>query len=163
MEVAIGVEPYQEKIIQQMVTQEKLLSKMYALFAQQFPEYAEFWGRLSKEEESHSKLIEKLWEAEDKGLVSFEEGKIKTYTLELLVGRLQELVEKAEKGDFTLPAAFAHAVDYETALIEKNIFTHFDSSNEKIKRRLKMLQDETLDHVERIKQTQQEAIGSSRQ
>jgi len=44
-----------------------------------------------------------------------------------------------------------------------NIFTHFDSPNEKIKSRLKMLQDETLHHVERIKQTQKEAIDFSRQ
>lgn len=152
------LKPYQEKIIQQMVTQEKLLSRLYALFAQQFPEYAEFWGKLSKEEETHSKLIEKLWEAEKKGLVFFDEGKVKTYTLNLLIGRLEEVVEKAERRGFDLPAAFACAVDYESALIEKNVFTHFDSLNDKIKGSLKILQDETLKHVERIRHMQKEAM-----
>lgn len=152
------LKPYQEQIIQQMVAQEKLLSRLYALFAQQFPEYAEFWGKLSKEEETHSKLIEKLWEAEKKGLVFFDEGKVKTYTLNLLIGRLEEVVEKAERRGFDLPAAFAYAVDYESALIEKNVFTHFDSLNDKIKGSLKILQDETLKHVERIRHMQKEAM-----
>lgn len=152
------LKPYQEQIIQQMVAQEKLLSRLYALFAQQFPEYAEFWGKLSKEEETHSKLIEKLWEAEKKGLVFFDEGKVKTYTLNLLIGRLEEVVEKAERRGFDLPAAFACAVDYESALIEKNVFTHFDSLNDKIKGSLKILQDETLKHVERIRHMQKEAM-----
>jgi len=68
----MGLKPYQEKIIQQMVTQEKLLSRLYTLFAQQFPNHAEFWGKLSKEEENHAKLIEKLREAEKKGLIFFQ-------------------------------------------------------------------------------------------
>lgn len=155
----MSLKPYQEKIIQQMVTQENLLSRLYALFAQQFPEYAEFWGKLSKEEETHSKLIEKLWEAEQKGLVFFDEGRVKTYTLNLLIGRLEEVVEKAEKRGFDLPAAFACAVDYESALIEKKVFTYFDSLNNKIKSSLKRLQNETLKHVERIRHMQKEAAA----
>ena len=153
----MSLEPYQEKIIQQMVAQERLLSRMYALFAQQFPEYAGFWGKLSKEEEEHSKLIEKLWEAEKNSLVFFDEGKVKTYTLNLLIGRLVELVQKAEKRVFDLPSALAIAVDYESALIEKEIFTHFDSLNDKIKGKLKILQDETLKHVERVRHMQKDA------
>ena len=153
----MSLKPYQEKIIQQMVTQENLLSRLYALFAQQFPEFAEFWGILSKEEETHSKLIEKLWEIEKKGLVFFDEGRVKTNTLNLLIGRLEEIVGKAEKRGFDLPAAFACAVDYESALIEKEVFTRFDSLNKNIKGSLKRLQDETLKHVERIRHMQKDA------
>ena len=155
----MSLKPYQEKIIQQMITQENLLSMMYALFAQQFPEYAEFWGKLSKEEAAHSKLIEKLWEAEKKGRVLFDEGRVKTYTLNLIIGRLKEIVGKAEKRGFDLPAAFACAVDYESALIEKGVFTHFDSLNRKVKGSLKRLQDETLKHIERIRHIQKEATA----
>ena len=150
------LEPYQEKIIQQMATQEKLLSRLYALFSQQFPEHAEFWEKLSKEEEAHSKLIEKLWEAEKKGLVFFDEGRVRTYTLNLIIGRLEELVEKAEKRVFDLPSAVAIAVDYESGLIEKKIFTHFDSLNDKVKGSLKRLQDETLKHVEGLQHMQKD-------
>jgi hypothetical protein len=157
LEGAVGIEPYQEKIIQQMLTQENLLSKMYALFAKQFPEYAEFWGKLSEEEETHSKLIERLWEAGKKDLVFFDEGRVKTNTLDLIISRLEELVEKAEKRSFDLPSAFAHAVDYESSLIEKKVFTHFDSLHDKIKGNLKRLQDETLEHVERIRHMQEDA------
>jgi len=93
----------------------------------------------------------------EKGLVFFDEGRVKTYTLNLIIGQLEELVQKAEKRVFDLPSALAIAVDYESGLIEKKIFTHFDSLNDKIKGKLKILQDETLKHVERIRHMQKEA------
>lgn len=102
-------------------------------------------------------MIEKLWEIEKKGLVFFDEGRVKTNTLNLLIGRLEEIVGKAEKRGFDLPGAFACAVDYESALIEKEVFTRFDSLNKNIKGSLKRLQDETLKHVERIRHMQKDA------
>lgn len=150
----MSLETYQEKILDQLIEQEKLLSRLYALFAEQFPEQGEFWTNLSREEERHARLIEKLREAVRKGLVFFDEGKMKTYTLTAFIGQLVKIVEKAERGEFTLPSAFAHAVDYESALIEKNVFTRFDSVHEKVKGTLNILQSETLKHVDRIKSAQ---------
>ncbi len=69
-------------------------------------------------------MIEKLRASEKKGRIFFDEGRVKTYTLNLIIGRLEEIVGKAEKRGFDLPAAFACAVDYESALIEKGVFTH---------------------------------------
>ena len=77
----MSLKPYQEKMIQQFITQERLLSKLYAAFAEKFPSYHEFWKKLSQEEERHARLIEKLSQAEKKGLILFDEGVVKTYTL----------------------------------------------------------------------------------
>ena len=62
----MALKPYQEKIIQQMIDQERLLSELYALFAKEFPQYSEFWTELSEEEKRHARLIAKLEEAEKK-------------------------------------------------------------------------------------------------
>ncbi len=150
----MSLKPFQEKILEQLITQEKTLSKLYALFSEQFLQHKDFFTKMSMEEDRHAKLIEKLLEAAEKGIIFFDEGKIKTYTLTAFLSRLEELVEKAERGEFTPVTAFACAVDYESSLIEKKVFSHFDSLNEKSKGTLKILQSETLNHIERFRNAQ---------
>jgi len=150
----MSLDPVQEKILKQLINQEDLLSRLYALFSMQFPQHKEFWGKLSKEEERHAKLIEKLFEATKTGLIFFNEGKTKTYTLTAFITRLEGILEKAERGEFNLSAAFTYAVDYESSLIEKDVFFRFDSLSDKAKGTLKILQAETIKHVERIKLAQ---------
>lgn len=147
----MNLNPNKEKIIQQLITQEKLLSKLYAIFADKFPTHADFWTKLSREEENHARLVEKLRQAEQKGLVFFEEGKINIYSLKTFIDNLEKLVQKLEESELTLRSAYAYAVDYETALIEQNVFTHFVPGNAKVKNALKILQSETLKHIERMK------------
>ena len=156
----MSLKPFQEKILKLLIQQETLLSRLYALFSKQFPQQKEFWKKLSKEEERHAKLVEKLFEATKTGSIVFDEGKIKTYTLTAYITRLEGLVEKAERGEFTIKSAFLHAVDYESSLIEKNVFTHFDSLSDKVKGTLKILQTETINHVERIRNARKTVVST---
>ena len=156
----MNIKPFQEKILQQLIDQEALLSRLYAIFSKQFPEYQEFWEELSKEEVRHAKLIEKLFEATKTGKIVFDEGKIKTYTLAAFITRLEGIVEKAERGELTPASAFSYAVDYESSLIEKNVFSHFDSLSDKAKNTLKILQIETINHVERIRNARKAMLST---
>ncbi len=155
----MSIKPFQEKILQQLINQEALLSKLYSIFSKQFPQYNEFWEKLSKEEERHAKLIEKLLAATKTGKIFFDEGKIKTYTLTAFITRLEGIIEKAERGEFTYSSAFSYAVDYESSLIEKNVFSHFDSLSDKAKGTLKILQAETINHVERIRNARKAVVS----
>ncbi len=152
----MGLQPYQEKIIEQLIRQERMLSELYTCFAGHFPKYAEFWNALAEEERRHARLIEKLRDAISQGKVVFDEKKIKTYTLDTFIERLEDILTRAKRGEFNLASAFAHAVDYESALIEKNVFSHFDSLSGKIKGTLGILQKETAGHVDRIKEKRRE-------
>ena len=147
----MSLKPFQEKILEQLIEQEDLLSKLYTIFSEQFPEHKEFWGKLSQEENRHAKLITRLYQASQKGTIVFDEGKIRTYTLTAFITRLKGIIEKAERGEFTDASAFSYAVDYESSLIEKNVFSHFDSLSTKIKGTLDILRSETINHVKRIK------------
>jgi len=151
----MDMKPYQETIIKQLITQEKMLSELYWNFAEQFPQYKEFWGNLSREEDRHAMLVQKLFDSIKKNEIFFDEGKIKTSTLDIFITRLEGILQKTKNREFTLPMAIVNAADYETSLIEKNIFTHFDSLNDKAKMVLNILQLETLNHVESVKKFQQ--------
>jgi hypothetical protein len=52
--------------------------------------------KLSKEEQKHAKLIEKLLEAVKKKTVIYDEKKLKTYTLNTFITRLKNILQKAE-------------------------------------------------------------------
>ena len=151
----MDLNPFQEKILKQLISQERMLSELYGYFAKQFPQYKKFWEKLSREEEQHARIVQKLFNAVKKEKVLFDEGKIKTYTLDVFITRLDGILQKAKNQEFTLSTAIACAVDYETSLIEKNIFSHFDSLNDKVRQTLKILQSETLKHIESIKRVQQ--------
>ncbi len=147
----MGLKPFQEKILQQLIQQENMLSELYEIFAVQFSSHEKFWKKLSLEEKRHSKLLEKLYTAATTEKISFDEGKIKAITLNAFLSRLGDIIKKAKNHEYTLSAALTCAVDYETSLIEKNIFTHFDSLNKKVKDTLKILQSETLNHVDQVR------------
>ncbi|WP_462267958.1 hypothetical protein [Desulfobacter sp.] len=151
---------HQEKIIKQLITQEKMLSKLYGHFSQQFPEYSQFWNQLSKEEHRHARLIQKLFDAAKKGKIFFDEGKITTYTLNAFISRLEHILYKAMKNEYDIKTALGCAMDYENSLIEKNIFTHFDSSSDNVKRTLKILHSETIAHRGSIRKVQQTIAGN---
>jgi len=58
-----------------------MLSELYGHFAEQFPQYETFWNTLSREEDRHAKLLQNLLEAAKGSKIRFDEGGIKTYTV----------------------------------------------------------------------------------
>jgi esterase/lipase superfamily enzyme len=81
-------------------------------------EYSQFWNQLSKEEHRHARLIQKIFDAAKKGKIFFDEGKITTYTLNAFVLRLEQILQKAVKGEYDIKTALVCAMDYENSLIE---------------------------------------------
>jgi hypothetical protein len=154
----MALKPFQDQIIELMITQERMLSTLYDEFARQFDAHEKFWRGMSQEEDRHAKLLEKLYTAAKKGQILFDEGNMRVGTLTAFVSRLESILEKARNNEFTLSAAFSCAIDYETSLIEKNIFLRFDSLNDKAKATLKILQSETLDHVKRVRSERTRAM-----
>jgi len=51
---------------------------------------------------------------------------MKTY-----IAHLEQIITRAEKEELTLAQAVPFTLDFENSLIEKNVFTHFDSTSEK--------------------------------
>ncbi len=155
----MGLNPTQKRIVEQLIRQEEMVSELYGLFAKQFSEYASFWKELSLEEVRHAKLLKELKEAANKEQVLFDEGKLTINTLDVFLVRLDDVLQKAKKGEFTLLAALNCAADYEISLIEKDIFSHFDSSHKKFREVLQILQAETLKHVELVTNIQRSVAG----
>ena len=144
------LKPYQKKIIELMIRQESLLSKLYPLFAEQFPEHGEVWDELAREEKKHANWLKQLYDAGEKSIVLFDEGKTKTQTMNIYIEYLMGIIAKAENHELTLPQAITYTMDLENSLIEKNAFTHFDSISEQARSVLKRLALDTESHFKII-------------
>ncbi len=143
------LEPYQKKIIELMVKLELLLAKLYKTFAVKFPVYKDFWQGLAKEERMHAGWVKKLYQAEKKDMVAFSEGKVKTYTLNTFIENLEKVIQQAENEEMELKKAIAYTLDFEMALIEKNVFTHFEIVEENMKGIMTKLANETRKHIKK--------------
>jgi len=144
----------QKLIVDQLIHQEEMISELYEIFANQFVHHASFWKELSLAEVRHAKLLRNLKKAVDEEKILFDQGTVTLKTLDTFLSRLDGLLLKAKKEEFTLQTALSCAVDYETSLVEKNVFSLFDSPHKKFKEILQILQSETEKHVDRIKNTQ---------
>lgn len=133
-----------------MIKQESLLAKLYKLFAEQFPEHRETWSELAAEEKKHANWLRQLGDAVEKGIVGFEEGRFKAPALKIYIAHLEQIIARAEKKELTLTSAVSYTVDFERSLIEKNVFTHFDSASEQARSVLNRLKSETEAHIQKI-------------
>ena len=133
-----------------MIKQEVLLARLYTAFAGHFPEHAEVWYDLVKDEKQHANWLNQLYDAGEKGIILFDEGKTKTYTMNIYITNLESIIDRAENQELTLPQAITCTLDFERSLIEKNVFTHFDSVSDKARSILKQLINETEKHIKKI-------------
>lgn len=144
------LKPYQKVILDLMTRQESLLAKLYTLLAEQFPEHDEVWNNLAQEEKKHATWLKQLYDAGEKGIILFDEGKVKTFTMNTYIEHLESIIARTENQELTQVQAISFTLDFERSLIEKNAFSHFDSTSEKARSVLTRLIMETENHIKKI-------------
>jgi len=148
---------YQKRILELLLKQEDLLSKLYKSFADKFPELKDFWTQLSQSEIQHVNWIKKLYALEKQKEILFHEDKIKTYTVKAFVDYIEKTIKKTEDNDnLTVLNALSYTIDLESALLEKNIFAHFIGLTEKMEGILNLLSEDTKNHVKKAKKMKEE-------
>lgn len=146
------IDDSQREIISLLYKQELLLAELYQLFADQFPEKGIFWKDLSKEEQTHASWIKQLLEAEQKGLVRFQNDKLNSKALKTYIAHLEKALEKANAGGFTARSALAYTLDFERSLVEKKAFTGFKGLAKQADAVLDRLHQETQRHAQKAEE-----------
>ncbi len=72
---------YQKEIIVLLIRKESMLEELYTLLAEQFPEQAGIWNDLVSGEKKHAIWLQQLFDAREKGFVLFDEGKIRSVSM----------------------------------------------------------------------------------
>jgi rubrerythrin len=150
---------YQSRIAYLLTQQELLVAELYRFFAGLFPEYRTFWDNLAREEMEHATWVEYFYKKASTDTVRFEEGKVKTYTVESFVKYLGENLAKVKDKAPTLQAAFSLALNIENSLIVRRVFDFFLSSDPEILSILKDLRSKLFEHRRRLEQAAAKATA----
>ena len=139
-----------EKILEAMKEHELALAELYAVYADKFPEYKDFWTEFSREEIQHADYIKTLQTIAEKSSEDFVVERFAVETVERSTEYVKGQVNKASQSDILLINALSTALYLEQALIEKKYFEVFQSDNPQTKQILSLLEQETRRHYERL-------------
>jgi hypothetical protein len=141
---------FQSKIIVLLSQQELRIAELYRFFASLYPDLREFWTDLSKEHMEFATWLEYFYKKSDEGIAQFQEGNVKTYTVESFVKYLEDNLTKVKEKAPTPQAAFRLALDIENSLIIKRVFDRFQSGDRELANVLVTLRDKKRDHLRRL-------------
>jgi rubrerythrin len=144
-------EEYQEKLLYLMKRYEILLGELYSEYAEKFPEYADFWNTISKEEGTHAYWIETLAGQIGSYKIFFNETRFNIAPLNICIDEVVKVIDDAKKEPISILEAMATSINIENGMIERNFFEVFESDSPEIKKTFNMLREATLGHEQRVK------------
>ena len=125
---------------------EQAIGRLYKTYAERFPQQAEFWSKLSRDEYLHAKWIDTL-EAETRDdPASLVTKRFPVAAIEHSLTFIEKLIAEADEPDFTPVNAISAARNLEQALLENKYFEVFETDTAKMKRILTRLRQETRSH-----------------
>lgn len=131
---------------------ETKLSELYALYADLFPDYREFWEELSRAEENHALIIQEIMKKVDGETIFLNKDRFRERPLQISLDYIQEMHDKALQGKSTLINALSTANTMESAIIDGKFFEVFQGNSPWLKKYVRTLQEETREHQQMIKQ-----------
>ncbi|MDD2310319.1 MAG: hypothetical protein PHH91_12130 [Desulfuromonadaceae bacterium] len=159
---ASGLEPYQQKILELLKEQELLMGSIYQKIAELFPGNADSYHIFMDEEMEHAVWIEQLHKSCISGKARFSEGKTRSYTVSNMIAYIREFYNRLKTGRLTELQALTAMADFEKALIERDVFQHFNGDSPEVRKTLARLNDTQKEHTGRITNMLQQVRASQR-
>lgn len=135
-----------------LIQHEKVIGRLYAAYAERFPQDREFWLSLSEEEDHHAECIESLRpriESDPSGMIV---ARFPAAAIEHSVAHVNRLIDQAEHSHLTRVKALTAAMDIETALLDNRYFEVFAGDSPPLRRILEALEQGTRTHLQKVRQ-----------
>jgi len=136
---------------------ERVIGRLYAAYANRFPQERDFWLALSQEEDQHARWIESLQakREQERGVLIVNRFPIEA--INHSIDYVNKLIDQADRADLTPIKALSAALNLEQALLENRYFEVFASDSTEVRRVLEMLAQGTAAHVERVRRAWHES------
>lgn len=129
-----------------LIQHERAIGRLYALFAEVFPEHREFWEQVRDEEQRHADCLQGLSSKESLKQWFATNSQFKRLSIRGSLEYLARQMERIKMGPISLLEALSIAGDLEEALIEKQFISLNVSGPEEIKSVMKTLVSDTQRH-----------------
>lgn len=136
--------------IELLIENEELVSKLYAIYAEKFPEEKEFWRRKAAEEDAHAELLKGVRPIVQEPPSFSKEERFSVEAIELSIAFVKDLIQKSKSS--SLINALSMARDIEHSLIERNFFKVMPSDSILLKNAFVKLEQDTKKHREEIQE-----------
>jgi rubrerythrin len=137
-----------DKILDLFEQNELNVSRLYKLYSKIDEKYQKFWEKLAQEEIQHALEIRKSYQGQED---IFQENKFSRGIIKYVADFVQESVDRAKKDKLSQTEALETALRIEQSFLEKKCFEIFIPSHQKVKKVLEKLNQETEEHVERLR------------
>jgi hypothetical protein len=137
-----------DKILDLFEQNELNVSRLYKIYSKIDKKYQKFWEKLAREEIQHALEIRESYQGQED---IFQENKFSRGIIKYVADFVPKSVEKAKKNKLSQTEAFETALRIEQSFLEKKCFEIFIPSHQKVKEVLEKLNQETEEHVERLK------------
>ncbi|MBW6464421.1 MAG: hypothetical protein K0B84_09610 [Firmicutes bacterium] len=141
-----------EQILMLLIKYENTLADLYSVCASTFPIHAHFWNNLSKEEEKHAQIIERLCHSINGSTVYLEKDRFKVRPVEISIEYAEELILRAKQGNLSLLEALSISNSIETSVIETYYYTIFGGKSSNLNSYFKQLKDESKVHRDKLQE-----------
>ena len=136
---------------------ERVIGRLYAAYADRFPQDRDFWLGLSQEEDQHAHWIDSLQARREQGRGVLVVNRFPFEAIRHSIDYVNGLIDQADRADLTLIKALSAALNLEQALLENRYFEVFAGDSAEVRRVLEMLAQGTAAHVERVRRAWRES------
>ena len=139
------------KVLRNMLAYEQKLHFIYNMLSMKFPELKDFWRDIASDENTHVLMLESVVSSYDDDKGSF--AKNRKFNIEEIKNNLSkanDFAEQLQSDNISLENAFKFALEAESSIVERDIFTCHENDPDELKRIFKVLHDQSSDHYAKI-------------
>ncbi len=133
-------------LIKAFIENEKALAAYYAACMEKFPENAEKWQILKREEEYHTQVFQNILVSATEHPDQWRIGNFFAQTVRLVCKSVKDKTEELKQGKLNPRYAINFIADVEQSLIESNISKSFSTGLQDFQDLLTRVQNETIGH-----------------
>ncbi len=134
-------------IVAELAENELMVHNLYRHYAESFPDLERFWIEIAEDETKHYNVLNDLDQIAEKGEVQIEKDRFKVEMVDFVRKYLEERIAEQNPSQ---RAALANAINIESSMLEKGIFTIFQTDSPALKNALDILQKETEQHLKAV-------------
>jgi len=138
-------------LVNALIQNEKLISKLYANYASLFANDSDFWTKISSDETDHARWLDELFIKIKQEVVQIDENRLKLEALTNFTAYINEQIARAETGNITSIQALSVSMDMENSIIEQGVFKVYETDDAELQETFDRLRTATEAHFSNVK------------
>jgi rubrerythrin len=138
--------------IELLAENEMVISRIYRVFSERFPDYHDFWAKMAEEEIEHADMIRSVLPYVKKGTVRFKAQRFDETSVGMFRDYLKFSLARVGEQGIALKDAFETALAIEHDLLERSFVDWFEADTGELMLVFEGLASSTREHHRRLVQ-----------